>query len=165
MVRFSPAAASADAVATRDARGDHDLEFTDEYADKLSEMDEKIFKKPGGGLVHAAYSQFASLLLDSVARMEGDGAPGFYFGVHRVSDVALDRIWATCRDIMPALTDAALSDLDVKRGTDGLISFKGLQRGQFLAFLRSLPTHATDAQRARFVIKDADFDIITTDTS
>ena len=95
------AAGAGNAIATRAARGDHPLVFgQDDRGDGLLSLSPSVFTGGGAVPVRADLGQFASLLLDSVARLSRAGAPTKTLATHRCSDVALDRLWSTALQIL-----------------------------------------------------------------
>ena len=148
------AAGAGNAIATRAARGDHPLVFgQDDRGDGLLSLSPSVFTGGGAVPVRADLGQFASLLLDSVARLSRAGAPTKTLATHRCSDVALDRLWST-----------ALQILDGKPPPEKFFFFTG-QRGEFIGRLRNLRASATPAQLARFEISDADLEPISCDVN
>ena len=148
------AAGAGSAVDVRDARGDHPLVFgQDDRGDGLQALAPSVFTGGGAVPVRGDLGQFASLLLDSLARLSRAGAPTKSLATHRCSDVALDRLWST-----------ALQILDVKPAPEKFFFFTG-QRGEFIGRLRDLRASATPAQLARFEISDADLESISCDVN
>ena len=151
MVAFQAVAGTAFQV--RDGRGPHSLVFgPNDKGDDLQSMAPGVFLGGGAHPVTVTYGQFASMLLEPLARLSLAGSLHKSFATHRCSDSSLDRLWSTALEILAGLS---LPDQQIFGG----------QRGEFLAHLSGLRALATPAQLLRFEITDADLEPVTADST
>ena len=152
MVRFQQFG-NAGADDERDARGTHTLLLgADDKGIELHTLAPNVFIGGGGAPVLVTYGQFASLLLDSVARLPEVGGPasGKRLGTHRCSDTTLARWWSTALAVVSRLDEAQQLEL-----------WSAKQRGAFVLALRRLRNRATPAELAAFYLFDADLELIS----
>ena len=144
-------------VEQRDARGPHNIIIpAADRAEALARMAPQVFTMLPSGEATCDFGQFVSLLFASVARLSEAGAPAKNFGQHRLTIGAAGRLWATILEIISQRSDEELATLRLPSDASA-----GGQRGEFIAALRALRTHASPAQRQRFVLTDVDFEEIS----
>ena len=137
----------------RDSRGVHDLVFgADEKGEELRTLAPQVFLGGGGTPVHAAYGQFASLVIDALVRVPETGGPAPHkmFGPHRCSAQALRRWWAT-----------ALAVLGRRSVAEQMIFWAPKQRGAFIECLSALRAEATTAELVSFNLMDTDMELVS----
>ena len=113
-----------------------------------------VFASGGGTPVMCTFGQFASVILEALARLPLAGGPaaGRFLGSHRCTTIFLRRVWSTALAIVGRMNES-----------NKLVFWSLAQRGPFVVRLAALRKTATPAELNAFYLMDADLELVGVD--